>query len=70
MTDKKHTGDIPIMGEPPPRYEVVIGECIKGVPNVVDKFDSLDDARACLARKKRLDKDCHIWDRHTKKKVV
>jgi hypothetical protein len=61
--------DMLIPGKSLARYEVVIGEQIKGVPNVVGRFESLDDAKACLAHKKRLDKVCYIWDGRQKSKV-
>ena len=69
VADKKRTDDIPITGEAVPRYEVRIGERVKDVPDVVDRFNSLEEARDCLARKKRLDKACYIWDGRTKQKV-
>jgi len=67
MARKKHT-DLPIPGErSPPRYEVRIG---KRVEDSGGDFDSLDEAKACLARKRRLDRDCHIWDRRGQKRVA
>ena len=67
MAGKKHT-DLPIPGErSPPRYEVRIG---KRVEDSGGDFNSLDEAKACLARKRRLDRDCHIWDRRDQKRVA
>ena len=67
MAGKKHT-DLPIPGErSPPRYEVRIG---KRVEDSGGDFNSLDEAKACLARKRRLDRDCHIWDRREQKRVA
>lgn len=67
MAGKKHT-DLPIPGKSsPPRYEVRIGERVEDSGG---DFNSLDEARACLARKRRLDRDCHIWDRRDQKRVA
>jgi hypothetical protein len=67
MAGKKHT-DLPIPGErSPPRYEVRIG---KRVEDSGGDFNSLDEAEACLARKRRLDRDCYIWDRRDQKRVA
>jgi hypothetical protein len=67
MARKKHT-DLPIPGErSPPRYEVRIG---KRVEDSGGDFNSLDEAEACLARKRRLDRDCCIWDRRDRKRVA
>jgi hypothetical protein len=67
MAGKKRT-DLPITGERgPPRYEVRIGERVEDSGG---DFDSLDEAKACLARKRRLDRDCHIWDRRDQKRIT
>ena len=62
------TGDLLIPGKGSPlRYEVRIG---KRVEDSGGDFNSLDEAEACLARKRRLDRDCHIWDRRDQKRVA